>query len=97
MNCRWWGYRVAVYGTRSSRPWALDNPLPANYSPVDSYPIPLSYLTLYIVKARGLCFGPPDGQAVDAQGRLTYTYGNTLTVLATHADSRIELQVIAHH
>jgi hypothetical protein len=42
---RRWGHRVAVYGTRSSHPWALDNPLPAYYGPVDSYPIPFSYLT----------------------------------------------------
>ena len=29
----------------SPSPWAFDNPLPAYYGPVDSYPMPFSFLT----------------------------------------------------
>src|SRR5260221_14556680 len=40
---------------------------------------------------------PADSHAIDAQGRLADAYRHALAFLAAHADTRIELHVVADH
>ena len=74
-----------------------EDPLLRMGAPASTTTIMSTSLLEFTVSKPHLCLGAADRQPVNAQGGLTHTHGNTLAVFATNTNTRIELEIVAHH